>query len=184
MTDPIYKPRCFEEFKRELENTNRKAIMTLRWNDLTKPAKAILANSIKEGTKSKTIKNHPKTTLTNIVKVFDEIDPILDQTNKRNPDDRHPTWAFASAYIGSRGWLEVLSSVIVMSLKLRKVSKYHYNNFFKARAGWGEYYLCQSYTDRTVVELQNDENRPEEQNEISTEEVQRATQLTNNRNSR
>ena len=183
MTDPIYKPRCFEEFKRVLENTNRKAIMTLRWNDLTKPGKAILAHSIKIGTKS--IKNHPKATLTNIVKVFDEINPILDQTQKRrNEDGRNPNWAFASAYIGSRSWLEVLSTVIVISLQLRKVSKNHYNNILKAHAGWREYYLCQTFEERIREELNQDQISPEEQNEISTEEVQRATQLTINRNSR
>src|ERR1035437_6103483 len=93
MTDPIYKPRCFEEFKRLVQvNHDNNAIMTLRWNDLNLVGKENLAHSIKKGSYSYTVRHHEKATIENIILSFNDINPILDQTrNHENRGDRANT---------------------------------------------------------------------------------------------
>ena len=179
MTETIYKPRCLREFKEIVtRNNDFNAKMTLRWNDLIPEAKEKLALSIKNNSRSWTVRCHPKATPEAINATFTEINPILDQT--RTSSYRTVTWSFGAGQIASAGWLEKLSTIIVIALKLRRLSKDRFADFFLGVGGWGAYQIAHDFKDRTINELNlnSDSNQinVSEQPEISLEEVSHASQ--------
>lgn len=144
MTNTLFTPRNFEEFKEQINNRNSEAAITIRWNDLNEPIKDKLITAIKKYSYSWTVKHHPNATETNIKLVFDNFNPLIEQTHLF----RHSTnmkWCFGGAYISSRHWLDKLSVVIILNLRLRKLKSSRLYDYLVAYAGWGSYSLITEY---------------------------------------
>ena len=184
MTEPIYKPRCLREFKEIVtRNNDFHAKMTLRWNDLMPETKEKLALGIKTNSRSWTVRNHPKATIEAINAAFTELNPIIEQTRQQWGIIQEPTWSFGSGQISSAGWLEKLSTIIVIALKLRRLSNDRFADFFIGIGGWGSYSIAHDFKDRTINELNwNITNLTEiiEPPEVSLEEVINASHRATN----
>ena len=178
MTDsPIFLPSNFQTFKQNVQRRIEiNSIMTLRWNDLSDNGKLYLATKIKTHSKSKTIREHPNATIGNIINSFDLIDPLLQQT-----ENYHKTWAFTAAYLESRKWLQILSTTLLIALKLRKTEIKNYCDFFLAYGGWGSYSIIRNSVQELeeVHRINNQTRESNPNNEITLEEVSHASPNNN-----
>ena len=179
MTETIYKPRCLREFKETITRSNEfNARMTLRWNDLTPEAKEKLTLKIKTYSRSLTVRYHPKATTEAINTLFTDLNPIIEQTKHSQRLSYQPNWSFGGGYISSAKWLENLNTIIIISLKLRRLSNDRFANYFLGIGGWGSYPICHDFKNRTLRELNInsiDEERMIEPEEISLTEVTNAS---------
>lgn len=137
MLNPIFVPRRLEEFRRTIQQSEIRTALTLRWNDLSREGKEKLAIQIKKWSKSEILRTSEKASIENIILALDITNPILEQT--RGGRYRN-SWAFSSAYIASCFGLKIISSVIIITLRLRKKVKFErIRDYYIAIGGWNNY---------------------------------------------
>lgn len=187
MTNPIYLPRGFQEFKRQVAAVSpaNRPVFSLHWNDLSQEGKEKLAQGIKTNSHSMTLRNSPKAPLDRIILALDTVNPVLD-TTMRPYSTGYRSWAFTGSCTSTRTWLDKITSLLVLTLQLRKQNQNRFYLFYAALEGWPYINIARSMSDieesyEAIVERGNT-NTPDTPEEISMQEVRNASQSTIRRN--
>ena len=176
----IHLPSCFRDFQNGLRD---QAVLSLRWNDLSREGKEKVASAIKRRSNLWTIRNSPKASVENIISALNATNPIIEQTQRNR-------WSFNGGTLSSRRNLEGISHIINQTLQLRRTAP-RWRDFFLAIAGWDNYEWARDHADiennRIRMNIQHqqhitDSNEEEIQNEISLADVVRASTQASIRN--
>lgn len=176
----LHLPQSFREFQNGLID---RAILSLRWNDLSREGKEKVASTIKRRSNLWTIRNSPKASVENIISALDATNPILEQTCRNR-------WAFNGGTLSSRRNLEGISHIINQTLQLRRTAP-RWRDYFLAIAGWDNYDWASEYAsienhrisaNREREIFGNQETEENGTHEISLGDVARASREASIRN--
>jgi hypothetical protein len=178
----IFIPPRFQEFKDKVKEEEN-AVLVIRWNDINETAKVKIAIAFKRFSPSRTIRNHPRLTIENIIQAFDIINPLIDKTTEYN---RGNPWKFDMAYVTSIGWLQVISNAVIIALQLRKLKRNKQRHYFLAHSGNVQNVNAERYTnpieENNPERILQNQRMIESQREITLSEVTHAcNRASNNR---